>query len=146
MVRLVKVNCMGPVSVRIFPRLLPPMPRYRRQELPILYPAHGSLRKIQPIGPLAMNLPPLAPQPPGPPDRPDLLMEKAREMETAFLAEMLAHSGLEERQGPFGGGEGEAQFTSFLRQEQARLTVEKGGIGLAELIFRTMSKASHDSP
>jgi peptidoglycan hydrolase FlgJ len=95
-----------------------------------------------------MNLPPLAPPPlpPLPPDRADVLMDKAREMEAAFLAEMLAHSGLGEREGPFGGGAGEAQFTSFLRQEQARLMVEKGGIGLAELIFRTMSGAPHDTP
>jgi Rod binding domain-containing protein len=91
-----------------------------------------------------MNLPPLATPPTQPPDRADALMAKAEEMEAAFLAEMLSHSGLGERKGPFGGGEGEAQFTSFLRQEQARLMVEKGGIGLAELIFRTMSAAPHD--
>ena len=71
-------------------------------------------------------------------------MEKAQELEAAFLAEMLAHSGMGEMQGAFGGGEGEAQFTSFLRQEQARLMVEQGGIGLAELIFRTISAAPHD--
>lgn len=90
-----------------------------------------------------MNLSPLPLPPPGPPDRRDPLMEKAREMEAAFLAEMFAYSGLGEGDGPFGGGAGEAQFTSFLRQEQARLVVEKGGIGLAELIFRSMSGASN---
>jgi flagellar protein FlgJ len=91
-----------------------------------------------------MNLSPLATQPPTPPDRAEAMMDKAHELEAAFLAEMLAHSGLGEMQGPFGGGEGEAQFTSFLRQEQARLMVEQGGIGLAELIFRTMAEAPHD--
>jgi hypothetical protein len=94
----------------------------------------------------AMNLPPLAALTASPPDRADLMMAKAQEMEAAFLAEMLAHSGLGEMQGPFGGGEGEAQFTSFLRQEQARLMVEKGGIGLAELIFRTMVEATDAKP
>jgi Rod binding domain-containing protein len=93
-----------------------------------------------------MNLPPLAVPPAQPPDRTDVLMEKAQEMEAAFLAEMLAHSGLGEQKGPFGGGEGEAQFTSFLRHEQARLMVEKGGVGLAELIFRSMSEARNDTP
>ena len=93
-----------------------------------------------------MTLPLIATQPPRPPDRVDVLMDKAKEMEAVFLAEMLAHSGLEERQGEFGGGAGEAQFTSFLRQEQARLMVEKGGIGLAEHIFRTMTEASDDTP
>ena len=94
----------------------------------------------------AMNLPPAAAQLPLPPDRADLMMEKAKEMETAFLAEMLAHSGLGEMQGPFGGAEGEAQFTSFLRQEQARLMVESGGLGLAELIFRTMAEGADGKP
>jgi len=92
-----------------------------------------------------MNLSPLAAPSPLAPDRTNALLQKAQEMEAAFLAEMLAHSGLEERQGPFGGGAGEAQFTSFLRQEQARLMVEKGGIGPAELIFRTMTGRPHDT-
>jgi Rod binding domain-containing protein len=81
---------------------------------------------------------------PDPPDRATTMMAKSRELETAFLAEMLAHSGLGEMQGPFGGGEGEEQFASFLRQEQARLMVEKGGIGLAELIFRSMAGGTDD--
>ncbi len=41
-------------------------------------------------------------------------------------------------EGSFGGGLGEAQFASFLRQEQARMMVEKGGIGLSEALFRAM--------
>jgi hypothetical protein len=46
-------------------------------------------------------------------------------------------------QGAFGGGPGEAQFASLLRQEQARLIVAAGGIGLAELIFNTMVEAGN---
>jgi peptidoglycan hydrolase FlgJ len=79
------------------------------------------------------------------PTRHDQLMAKAEELEATFLAEMLAHTGLGEMQGSFGGGQGEAQFTSFLRAEQARLITESGGIGLAELIFNTMAKAEHDA-
>ncbi len=87
----------------------------------------------------------------GPPvtaDRRQTLMAKAEELEATFLAEMLAHtglgeSGLGEMEGGFGGGAGEAQFASFLRQEQARLMVEGGGIGLAEMIFNTMVEAEH---
>ena len=63
--------------------------------------------------------------------RQDQMMAKAEEIEASFLAEMLSHSGLGEMTGPFGGGSGEAQFASFLRAEQARLMVERGGIGLA---------------
>lgn len=67
------------------------------------------------------------------------LMKKAEELEATFLSEMLTHSGLSEMQGDFGGGDGEAQFESFLRQEQAKLIVQSGGLGLAELIFKSMS-------
>lgn len=87
-------------------------------------------------------LPGLPPSNSGP-SRRDQLMDKAEQLEATFLAEMLAHSGLGEMQGTFGGGQGEAQFTSFLRQEQARLIVEKGGIGLAQVIFNTMAKVEN---
>lgn len=72
------------------------------------------------------------------PVRAEPAMAKAQELEAAFLAEMLSHAGLGEAEGPFAGGHGEAQFASFLRQEQARLMVQSGGIGLAEVIFKTM--------
>ena len=87
-----------------------------------------------------MDLPPVA----SPPSvRQQQLMKKAEELEATFLSEMLAHSGLSEMQGEFGGGQGEAQFTSFLRQEQARLIVQSGGLGLAEIIFKSMSEAEN---
>ena len=91
-----------------------------------------------------MNLPSIASAMPDSPDRAMAMMAKSHELEAAFLAEMLAHSGLGEMKGPFGGGEGEEQFTSFLRQEQARLMVEKGGIGLSELIFLSMAGGADD--
>ncbi len=73
------------------------------------------------------------------PDRNASLMTKARELEAAFLAEMLGHAGLDaDAESSFGGGNGEEQFSSFLRQEQAKLIVAKGGIGLAESLFRAM--------
>jgi Rod binding domain-containing protein len=71
------------------------------------------------------------------------LMKKAEELEATFLSEMLTHSGLSEIQGAFGGGQGEAKFTSFLRHEQAKLIVESGGLGLAELIFKSMTEAEN---
>jgi peptidoglycan hydrolase FlgJ len=109
-------------------------------------PASGMVAKNPTERTLVMNISPPGTLPPLPPDRADVLMDKAEEMEAAFLAEMLAHSGLGERQGSFGGGAGEAQFASFLRQEQARLMVGTGGIGLAEVIFRTMVEAPHGTP
>lgn len=75
--------------------------------------------------------------------RRDQMMTKAKELEASFLAEMLSHAGLAEMTGPFGGGSGEAQFSSFLRGEEAKLVVKRGGVGLAELIFESMVKADH---
>lgn len=79
------------------------------------------------------------------PSRHDQLMSKAEELEATFLSEMLASSGLDEMPSAFSGGEGEAQFSSFLRQEQARLIVQRGGLGLSELIFNSMVKAENDA-
>ena len=77
------------------------------------------------------------------PSHRDQLMAKAEELEATFLSEMLSHTGLGEMQGSFSGGEGEEQFASFLRQEQAKLIVKHGGVGLAELIFNSMVEAEH---
>lgn len=74
---------------------------------------------------------------PGPRER---LIEKSKELEAAFLSEMLAHAGLGTAAESFGGGIGEAQFASFLRDEQARALAERGGIGLAEHIFRSLAR------
>ena len=87
------------------------------------------------------TLPPLPPsQPVAKPltGRQAALMEQAKALEAGFLAEMLNHAGLRGAEGAFAGGAGEAQFSSFLRQEQARLMVDKGGIGLAQQIFDSL--------
>ena len=89
-----------------------------------------------------MDIQPITAQPPS---RHDQLLSKAEELEATFLSEMLAHSGLGELQGSFGGGEGETQFSSFLREEQAKLIVRHGGLGLAELIFNSMVKAEDNA-
>jgi peptidoglycan hydrolase FlgJ len=75
------------------------------------------------------------------PDRREAMMAKAQELEASFLAEMLGHAGLGEAPETFGGGHGEDQFGSFLKEEQAKLMVQRGGIGLAELIFKSMTRA-----
>lgn len=78
-----------------------------------------------------------------------VLMAKAKELEAAFLAEILSFSGLGEVSEEFGGGVGEGQFASFLRTEQARNMVDRGGIGLSQMIFESLkAKAgpSNDAP
>lgn len=76
------------------------------------------------------------------PRPPDPLRLAAENLETAFLSEMLKASGLGESSGSFGGGIGEEQFASFLRDAQAREMVRSGGIGLAEVIHRALMAGS----
>lgn len=66
------------------------------------------------------------------------LRSVAQAFEAAFLAEMLKSAGVGETPDAFGGGAGEDQFASFLREEHARLMTEAGGIGLAEQLFEAM--------
>lgn len=82
-----------------------------------------------------MQLPPVSTQ-----DRPDTLLRKAQELEVRFLAEMLRHGGMQPMEGPAGGGIGEEQFGSFLREAQAEAMVHAGGTGLAEQIFRSLEE------
>ncbi|MDJ0825617.1 MAG: rod-binding protein [Rhodobacter sp.] len=68
------------------------------------------------------------------------LREAAQALEATFLAEMLKSAGLGETRGVFGGGAGEDQFSSFLRQAQAEEMVKAGGIGLAERLFEALKE------
>jgi Rod binding domain-containing protein len=73
------------------------------------------------------------------------LRETARNLEAAFLTEMLKAAGLGEARDAFGGGEGEDQFASFLRTEHAKALVDRGGLGLSESIFNAL-KEYRDGP
>lgn len=66
------------------------------------------------------------------------MMEAAKDLEATFLAEMLKSAGFGASRTSFGGGIGEDQFSSFLREEQAREMVEAGGIGMAQALFEAM--------
>ncbi len=66
------------------------------------------------------------------------LMEVARQLEASFLAEMLKAAGVGESRETFGGGAGEDHFSSFLVREYADATVQAGGLGLAESIYRSL--------
>ncbi|MBE0413770.1 rod-binding protein [Yoonia sp.] len=87
---------------------------------------------------------PVLPAPRGAASIPDFvksdarLYDAAQKMEATFLAEMLKSAGFGTGRQAFGGGVGEEQFTSFLREEQARGMVEAGGIGLAQALFEAM--------
>ena len=72
------------------------------------------------------------------PPRDHALWQAARKLEATFLAEMLKSTGLNATSDSFGGGIGEDQFSSFLREAQAEAMVDGGGIGLAESLFEAM--------
>lgn len=71
------------------------------------------------------------------------LHEAAEALEATFLSEMLKSAGLGETSDSFGGGQGEAQFASFLRDEQARGMAQAGGIGLAESLFKSLTERAN---
>jgi len=73
------------------------------------------------------------------------LREAATALEAAFLAEMLRGAGLGAPRGAFGGGAGEEQFSSFLASAHARALADRGGIGLAEALFRALSGGQDDT-
>ena len=66
------------------------------------------------------------------------LRDAAQKLEATFLSEMLKSAGLGAPRDAFGGGHGEDQFSSFLREAQADEMVKAGGIGLAEALFEAM--------
>lgn len=67
------------------------------------------------------------------------VLQVAKKLEASFIAEMLKSMKYGETPESFGGGAGEDQFSSFLRQEQANRITETGGIGLAETLFRSIA-------
>lgn len=72
------------------------------------------------------------------------LRRVAEELEATFLSEMLKSAGLGETRTAFGGGAGEDQFASLMRDEQARQMVKAGGIGLAETLFQSLKEREND--
>ncbi|WP_323040730.1 rod-binding protein [Gemmobacter sp.] len=87
----------------------------------------------------------ISPVSPSPALRDATLRARAQELEGQFLAEMLRHAGVAQTPDSFGGGIGEDQLASFLREAQASAIVRRGGLGLAEHIF-TALKARADAP
>lgn len=74
-----------------------------------------------------------------PPRRDEKAWSAAHRIEAAFLAEMLKGAGVAEPPESFGGGAGEGQFASFLREAIAVEIVESGGIGLAGSIYEQLA-------
>jgi len=73
------------------------------------------------------------------------LREAAEALEAGFLSEMLKGAGLGKMSEEFGGGTGEDQFSSYLRDAQAREMVKSGGIGLAESLYQALKERENDN-
>ena len=67
--------------------------------------------------------------------------EAAKAFEASFLSMMLQpmFAGLS-TEAPFGGGDGEAMFKSFLTDAIAQQAAKRGGIGIADTVQREMLK------
>lgn len=67
--------------------------------------------------------------------------ETAETFEASFLSQMLKpmFEGLS-TEAPFGGGEAEATWRSFLIDAMARQTAKAGGVGLADNVMAEMLK------
>ena len=91
-----------------------------------------------------MEIEPTRPAPAAFDTRSARIMEVAQALEAQFLSEMLKSAGVGETPSEFGGGSGEDQFASFLRDEQAKQLTQAGGIGLAQSLFDAMMETSHE--
>ena len=67
------------------------------------------------------------------------MRETAIDFEASFIAQMLRpmFEGIS-TEAPFGGGEAEGTWRSFLIDEMAKQTARAGGIGLADQVMSTM--------
>ncbi|MEP5152144.1 rod-binding protein [Planktotalea sp.] len=65
-----------------------------------------------------------------------------QKLEAVFLAEMMKSAGVGDSPESFGGGAGEDQFASFLREAHAREMVRAGGLGLAQHFENAMQKGT----
>ncbi|WP_319825045.1 rod-binding protein [Thalassovita sp.] len=80
-----------------------------------------------------------------PPNRLHALRQAAEKIEAVFLSEMLKTAGVGKSPDAFGGGAGEDQFASFLRDAQAEEMVRAGGIGLAETLFQALKEKENEN-
>lgn len=90
-----------------------------------------------PIAPASPLVQPAAPAPAAT----ARMRETAEAFEASFLSQMLKpmFEGLK-TDGPFGGGEGEETWRSFMIEAMAKQTVKAGGIGLADQVVAQMLK------
>lgn len=69
------------------------------------------------------------------------MRETAEKFETSFMSSMLQHmwDGVK-TDGPFGGGHAEETWRSILTEQYAKQITKRGGIGVADMVYRQMIK------
>ncbi len=76
----------------------------------------------------------------------ETIMQRAKEFESIFVAQMLKHSGFEKALSSESGFGGES-YASLLLERYAANIVDNGGFGLAEKIYEQLvSKESGHAP
>ena len=80
-------------------------------------------------GPAALPRPAAIPRP---------VMRAAQQLEGAFAAELMKAARPPERQGMFSGGIGASSFDSFMDQALGDAMAQRGNLGLANHIARSM--------
>lgn len=80
------------------------------------------------------------------PARDEVMLERAKEFESVFVAQMLKHSGFEKALSADSGFGGE-NYASLLLNQYAAKIVDNGGFGLAEKIYEQLkAKEAADAP
>jgi peptidoglycan hydrolase FlgJ len=69
------------------------------------------------------------------------LRKAAMAFETVYLSEMMTNMGVAREPETFGGGFGAEAFQSLLNEAYAERIVERGGTGIAELVYRQLREA-----
>ncbi|HYD31004.1 MAG TPA: rod-binding protein [Azospirillaceae bacterium] len=79
------------------------------------------------------------------PERPEL-RKSAKEFESMFVGQMISHmfEGMEADE-TFGGGHGEEMFRGLLVQEYGKQVAQRGGLGIADNVYRVMLEAQEKS-
>jgi Rod binding domain-containing protein len=68
------------------------------------------------------------------------IRKAAEAFEAIMLQQLLKSTSSKESRGMFGGGMGEEFFQDHLNQERSKAMVQNGGIGLADLLEKELTK------
>ncbi len=73
------------------------------------------------------------------------IRDTAEKFETTFASQMLQHmwAGVK-TEAPFGGGNAEETWRSMLTEQYAKQLSQRGGLGIADMVYKQMLKMQED--